>query len=202
MINSTKVEFNSRNVIKNHLLATRKGTMQIAPEFQQAVSTQQYQPKTPIEGVEMLTPPFHRDDSGNFTELARLSGGQYEGLSNFEAKQVNISVVLPGVIKAFHFHHNQEDLWYVSPYDRLLVNLVDARQDSPTKGAKMRLILGGGSNTLLRIPAGVIHGGGNLWTTPVNLIYFVTNHFNPTQPDEQRLPWDHFGKEIWELSRE
>lgn len=176
--------------------------MQIASEFQQAVSTQQYQEKSQIEGVELLNPPFHRDDSGNFTELGRFSGGQYEGLQGFEVKQVNVSVVLPGVIKAFHFHENQEDLWYVSPYDRLLVNLIDARQDSPTKGNKMRLILGGGANTLLRIPAGVIHGGANLWQQPVNLIYFVTNHFNAQQPDEHRLPWDHFGSEIWELSRE
>lgn len=176
--------------------------MHIADEYQRAVTTQNYGKKVTIEGVEFLTPPFHRDDSGNFTELARLNGGQYQGLEGFEAKQINMSVVLPGVIKAFHFHHNQEDLWYVSPYERLLVNLIDAREDSPTKGQQMRIVLGGGSNTLLRIPAGVIHGGGNLWQQPVNLIYFVTNHFNAEQPDEHRLPWDHFGAEIWQLSRE
>lgn len=199
MTNNIKAE---SSFITNRLFPTQKGNMQIAPEFLQAVSTQGYQPKTQIEGVELLNPTFHRDDSGNFTELARLDGGQYQGLTNFEAKQVNLSVMMPGVIKAFHFHHNQEDLWYVSPYDRLLVNLIDAREESATKGAHMRLILGGGANTLLRIPAGVVHGGANLWTNPVNLIYFVTNQFNAEKPDEQRMPWDHFGKEMWELSRE
>lgn len=176
--------------------------MQIDPQVLAAVSTQQYQEKPRIEGVEFLTPPFHRDDSGNFTELGRLQGGMYQGLENFEVKQINISVVLPGVIKAFHFHEHQEDLWYVSPYDRLVVNLIDVRQDSPTKDQHMRVILGGGSNTLLRIPAGVVHGGGNLWDKPVNLIYFVTNNFNPSQPDEQRLPWNHFGEAMWQVSKE
>jgi dTDP-4-dehydrorhamnose 3,5-epimerase len=176
--------------------------MNIAPDIQAAVSVQDYQQKPRIEGVEVLTPPFHRDDTGNFTELGRLSGGMYQGLEGFEAKQINISVVLPGVIKAFHFHENQDDLWYVSPYDRLLVNMIDAREGSPTQGEHVRMVLGAGSNTLLRIPAGVIHGAGNLWDQPVNLIYFVTNHFNPQQPDEKRLPWNHFGEEMWQVSRE
>jgi dTDP-4-dehydrorhamnose 3,5-epimerase len=176
--------------------------MKIASEIQQAVSVQDYQKKPSIDGVELVTPAFHRDDSGNFTELGHLEGGMYQGLSGFEVKQINMSVVLPGVIKAFHFHENQEDLWYVSPFERLLVNMIDAREGSPTQGEHVRLILGAGSNVLLRIPAGVIHGAGNLWTEPVNLIYFVTNHFNPEKPDEQRLPWDHFGEKMWQVSRE
>lgn len=175
---------------------------QIASEYQAAVTVQDYSRRPTIAGVELLTPPFHRDDSGNFTELVRLTAGQIENLTDFTVRQVNLSVVLPGVVKAFHFHLQQEDLWYVSPHERLLVNMVDLRAESPTKGVRQRLILGGGANVLLRIPSGVAHGGANLWSQPVNLLYFMSGQFDPQQPDEQRLPWNNFGEDIWKLSRE
>lgn len=175
--------------------------MQIAEEYRQAVSTQNYTEKQQIEGVEILTQPFHRDDTGNFTELIRATDGYIDGLENFPIRQTSLSLLLPGVIKAFHFHENQDDLWYVPPYNRIVANLIDLRADSSTKGHHMRIILGGGSNTLLRIPAGVAHGAGNLWHEPQTLIYFVTAQFDANNPDEHRLPWDHFGTEMWEISR-
>jgi len=177
--------------------------MQIANEYRQAVTTQNYTEKTTIDGVEIISQPYHRDDTGNFTELVRLTDGTVEGLTGkaFTVRQASLSLLMPSVIKAFHFHENQEDLWYVPPFNRIVANLVDLREDSTTKGNHLRVILGGNSNTLLRIPAGVAHGAGNLWHTPQTLIYFVTAQFNAEQPDEHRLPWDHFGSEMWEISR-
>ncbi len=175
--------------------------MQIAQEYQPAITTQGYTEKSQIAGVDVITQPLFRDDSGNFTEIVRLTDGFVEGLENFEVRQASLSLVLPGVIKAFHIHRNQEDLWYVPPYNRILVNLVDVREDSPTKNNHMRLILGGYSNTLLRIPAGVAHGGSNPWHEPQSLFYFVTNQFNAEDPDEGRLPWDFFGPEMWEVTK-
>ncbi|MCD8485118.1 dTDP-4-dehydrorhamnose 3,5-epimerase family protein [Candidatus Woesebacteria bacterium] len=175
--------------------------MQIAEEYKTALSTQGYKEKTTIDGVEILTQPLYRDDTGNFTEVVRLTDGHVEGLEGFEVRQTSLSLMMPGVIKAFHVHENQEDLWYVPPYNRIVANLVDLRADSPTKNNHMRIVLGGYSNTLLRIPAGIAHGAGNLWHEPQTLIYFVTNQFNPDQPDEHRLPWDFFGPEMWEVER-
>lgn len=175
--------------------------MNILPEHQKNVTTQSYGKRDSIHGVEIIERPFFNDDGGNFTEIVRMQDGQVEGFEGFTARQASMSLMVPGVIKAFHLHYNQEDLWYVSPYNRVVVNLVDVREDSPTSGAKMRLTLGAGRNRLLRIPAGVAHGAANLTQEPQYLWYFVTNVFNPENPDEHRLPWDEFGSEMWELQR-
>ena len=42
------------------------------------------------------------------------------------------STLDPGIIKAFHLHKQQRDVWFVPPEDRVLLVLVDVRDDSPT----------------------------------------------------------------------
>lgn len=176
--------------------------MKIGTQYQKDVTTQSYTARPAIEGVEIKQLMFHNDDGGNFSELFRLQNGVVEGLDRpFEAKQVSMSVLVPQTIKAFHLHYNQEDFWYVSPYDRLLVNLIDLREDSPTFQNHIRLVMGGGKNLLLRIPNGVAHGAANLYERDMTLIYATSSQFNAEAPDEHRLPWDRFGSEIWDLTR-
>jgi dTDP-4-dehydrorhamnose 3,5-epimerase len=107
----------------------------------------------------------------------------------------------PGVIKAYHLHQKQEDLWFVPPAHRLLANLHDLREDSPTFDAHMRVALGGGIAQLLRIPAGVAHGIKNCYSSPMILIYATSEKFNAQQPDELRLAWDEFGADVWDLQK-
>jgi hypothetical protein len=50
----------------------------------------------------------------------------------------------------------------------------------------------------------VAHGCRNLSPTQrCAIIYFVDVQFSVDDDcDEGRLPWDHFGSEVWEVSRE
>ncbi len=174
--------------------------MKIADTYEHQLTTQAYGQKPFIEGVEIIELSFHNDDGGNFVELFRLEEGRIAGVKEpFTAKQISASVLTPGTIKAFHIHKKQNDLWYVSPYDRLLVNLRDLREDSPTFNAHVRLVLGGGKNSMLRIPHGVAHGAANAYERNMTLLYATSEQFNPSEPDEHRLPWDAFGAEIWAL---
>lgn len=176
--------------------------MKIDPQYQDQITTQQYGGKTMIDGVQIIEPKFNSDDGGNFSEIVRFNEqSEIENCPGFQARQASMSVMIPGVIKAFHLHYKQEDLWYVSPYDRLVAVLVDLRQDSPTLGQQQKVVLGGGRNLLLRIPAGVAHGAANLTAEPITLWYFTSAQFNLQDPDEQRLPWDHFGSQIWKMSK-
>lgn len=176
--------------------------MQIDQKYIQQVSRQEYGTKPSIEGVEIIPLAWQSDDGGNFTELARMNGGQVEGVKEvFEAQQVSMSVITPGSIKAFHLHFNQDDLWYTAPTERLIVNLHDVREGSPTFDAHVRLVMGAGKNFLLRIPKGVAHGVANMYDRNMTLFYFTSAKFNLSDPDEQRLPWDAFGKEVWELTK-
>ena len=122
-------------------------------------------------------------------------------LPEFTAKQVSWSRLLPGTVKAFHVHQRQADLWYVSPFDRVLVGLADLRAASPTCDVKIRLVLGGGQAKLLYIPRGVAHGAGNPWSQPATVVYFTDEEFDPANPDEGRLPYDVFGQEFWQIHK-
>ena len=60
-----------------------------------------------------------------------------------------------------------------------------------------------GNNFLVRIPPGVAHGCKSLRTAdPSAIIYFVDVQFSVGDDcDEGRLPWDHFGSEVWDVER-
>ena len=177
--------------------------MDISRDAKRAFQMQGYGPAPAIEGVVLMSLARHADDGGSLTELVRLTDGHAEALPGFTIRQVNFSELAPGVIKAFHLHVRQTDVWYVPPGDRLLVVLLDVRQGSPTEGTRMRLVLGDGASRLLRIPPGVAHGVRNLGTASGRVVYFTDVHFStePSSCDEGRLPWDFAGAEVWEVTR-
>jgi dTDP-4-dehydrorhamnose 3,5-epimerase len=169
----------------------------------QSYSKQDYSPKTPIDGLEIVNLRRFNDDGGAMTELGRFDGGLHKDLPGFEAKQMNYSVVEPLTIKAFHLHKRQTDVWYVPPSDKMLLVLADARKGSPTEGQIMRIVLGDGNSRLVRIPPGVAHGCKNLRTAASSaIIYFVDVQFSVDDDcDEGRLPWDFFGTEVWDVEK-
>ncbi|MCB9886866.1 MAG: dTDP-4-dehydrorhamnose 3,5-epimerase family protein [Planctomycetes bacterium] len=166
-----------------------------------AFSFQDYSPRAPIDGVQLVELRRFNDDGGAITELGRLAAGMHAQLPGFEVKQVNYSEMEPGVVKAFHMHHRQTDVWYVPPCDKLLLVLHDCRAGSKTEGATMRFVLGDGKDRLVRIPPGVAHGAANIGRATGRIIYMVDVQFSvtPGECDEGRLPWDFLGAEIWDI---
>ncbi len=177
--------------------------MELAPDAKRRYQLQSYTPATTIDGVQLVDLRRHADDGGSMTELARLTDGHSEALRDFAVRQVNYSEIEPGVIKAFHLHLRQTDVWYVPPADRMLMVLLDVRHGSRTEGARMRLVLGAGASRLVRIPPGVAHGVRNVGSATGRIIYFVDVQFSPepAQCDEGRLPWDYAGADVWEMTR-
>jgi dTDP-4-dehydrorhamnose 3,5-epimerase len=177
--------------------------MNLSDDAKRAFSLQDYAPAPDIEGVQLVELKRFVDDGGAFTELARVSGGIAAAFPGFEIKQINYSEMDPGVIKAFHVHRQQTDVWFVPPGDKMLLVLLDVRDGSKTRNVQRRLVLGDGGSRLVRIPPGVAHGVKNLAPTRGRVIYFVDWQFSPdpNQGDEGRLPWDFAGAAIWEVVR-
>ena len=172
-------------------------------KFVDKVSVQNYQPKKKIEGVKIISLKIHSGEDGTFEELLRVSDQDIvKALPNFKIRQINRSEILPGKIKGWHLHFNQEDVWYLSPNDHVMVGLWDLRENSPTKGLKMRAVMGANHSQLLLIPRGVAHGVVNLGEKTATIIYFINQRFDPHHPDEQRLPWDSAGADFWQPKRE
>ena len=126
----------------------------------------------------------HSDDRGYFREVVR----EDEPLLRHFG-QSSITKTYPGVIKAFHWHHNQDDVWYVVDGMARVV-LYDRRPGSPTAGLTQVIYAGEDNPVVILIPCGIAHGYQVLGNKPVVLFYHVTQAYNPADPDEQRIPFD------------
>ncbi len=163
---------------------------------------QSYEGGSKIDGVFQVPLRKHRALEGSFLELARLSDGAVEGLPiEFLARQVSYSVAVPNRINAFHVHprRRQDELWCVLQ-GMLSVWLVDVREGSATLGTKQRVSLSGETPTYLHIPSGVAHGY-KAGPEGATLVYIMNDQFSMDAPNEGRLPWDHFGSDLWSEDR-
>lgn len=126
----------------------------------------------------------HTDDRGFFREVLRDDD---KLLSNFG--QTSVTETYPGVIKAFHYHEKQDDLWYVASGMAQVV-LYDMRKDSPTYKQTQVIIAGDQNPVLIYIPIGVAHGYRVLGEKSVMLFYHTTMSYDPKNPDEKRIAFD------------
>ncbi len=137
-----------------------------------------------IAGVTVKRLVRHPDDRGFFMEVLRDDDGL---LARFG--QASFSKTYPGVIKAFHYHQRQDDLWFF-PVGNAQVVLHDLREGSPTFGQTDVHYMGEDHPILLVIPAGVAHGYRVLGQQAACILYFTTESYDPAAPDELRIPWD------------
>ena len=128
---------------------------------------------------------INKDYRGNFREVIRLSEGIVQ-----EIKQVSMSRTKPGIIKAFHCHKYQDDLFYAIKGNIKIV-LYDGREDSETKGETQVIHLGESYEPqVVFIPRGVLHGYKVLGTKDAEVLYIVNNEYNPSNPDEERIDFN------------
>lgn len=175
----------------------------IGKEYQNFIQVQDYTKKPVIQGVTIVEVKNFVGEDGDFSEVLRLTPeGMAEGFEDFKVRQINRSMVMPGTVKAWHFHLKQDEAQTVLPSDKLLIGLWDLREKSPTKDTTMRLTFGGGKSYMVFIPKGVAHGYMNLSQSPATVFYFVSQQFAVEDPDELRLPWDSIGPDFWTITKE
>ena len=178
----------------------------LVEEARERLTRQSYVPRSPIAGVVLSEVAVARSADGLFAEVARIDErGGVQGLEAFRPIQWNWSLLLPGAVKGWHLHLDQDDLFIVPPDSTLLVGLVDLRRHSATdaRPTPQRLVLGAGRSHRLLIPRGVAHGLANLGTAPQTILYAVNRFFTADEDrtDEWRLPWDYFGADFWAMGR-
>lgn len=172
----------------------------VGERYRSLVRTQSYDAAVRIEGVHVIDLPVFSDEGGDFCEVTRFSpDGALSYLPGYHPAQVSYSLMEPGAIKAWHLHERQDDLWFVPPGHRVLVGMLDTREESPTYEDVMRLTMGTSKAQLLYIPGGVAHGVANLASQPAALIYFTNRAFDRDHPDEHRLPHDLLGADFWTI---
>jgi dTDP-4-dehydrorhamnose 3,5-epimerase len=104
-------------------------------------------------------------------------------------KQTSYTETYPGVIKAFHWHKKQWDVWFCCKGSIQAV-LHDLRKDSKTKGETQVIFMGEENPVSVAIPPGVAHGYKVLGERTIGLFYHTSESYNPDKPDEERIPFD------------
>src|SRR5262245_48599129 len=89
-----------------------------------------------IDGVVVKTASVHADDRGTLVEVVRDDEPVFR-----EVRQTTYTLAYPGVVKAFHWHRRQWDVWFFASGMAQVV-LFDLRETSPTHGQTQVLYMG------------------------------------------------------------
>jgi dTDP-4-dehydrorhamnose 3,5-epimerase len=151
-----------------------------------------------IDGVMVKTFRKHADQRGFFIEQLKRGDLDDDGNVFIPAQpfaQMSRSLAYarggnpPELIKAFHWHRKQWDYWDIVAGNARVV-LVDLREGSPTAGRIQALMLGENAPRMVAIPPFVAHGYQAVDLRDVILNYYVTEPYDPADPDEGRLAWN------------
>jgi dTDP-4-dehydrorhamnose 3,5-epimerase len=151
-----------------------------------------------IDGVMVKTFRKHADQRGYFIEQLKRGDLDDEGrpfIPEQPFAQMSRSLAYarggnpPELIKAFHWHKRQWDYWDIVSGNARVV-LVDLREGSATAGRVQTVILGENSPKMVAIPPYVAHGYQALDLRDVILNYYVTEPYDPADPDEGRIAYD------------
>jgi len=137
-----------------------------------------------IDGIEIKQLRRHADERGFLMETLRNDDPIFEKFG-----QSYVSLNYPGVIRAWHYHKKQDDLW-VCVKGMIKAVVYDCREGSATYGEVNEIFLGDDNPILLRIPVGTMHGYKTIGVEPSILINYPTEVYNPKEPDEFREPYD------------
>jgi len=135
-----------------------------------------------IEDVEIKKLKQHSDSRGWFCENIRMNDEFFEKFG-----QWSDSLMLNGVIKAWHIHSVQYDYWRVS-VGVIRAVLCDMRPETKSYLQINEYLMGAGQQPIiLKIPPGVAHGCKVL-QGPALLSYITTEIYNPD--DEGRITFN------------
>jgi dTDP-4-dehydrorhamnose 3,5-epimerase len=149
-----------------------------------------------IDGVKARRAKVLCDERGRLGEIIRADDPSFEKFG-----QVYFTTTYPGVVKAWHWHKKQTDLFYVIK-GMVKIALYDERKDSPTYGTVNQLYLGEHCPGVVRIPPGVQHGWMCVSKKEAYIINVVSEMYDYANPDEYRthphdnhIPYDWMRKD-------
>ena len=135
-----------------------------------------------IDGVKTKQLRVIPDERGFLMEMLRCDDDLFRKFG-----QVYLTVVYPGVVKGWHYHKKQDDL-FVAIKGMLKLVLYDKRKDLPTSGMINEFFIGERNPMLVVIPAGVVHGFKGIGVEPAYVVNVPTEAYCYDDPDEFRIP--------------
>ena len=134
-----------------------------------------------IQGVKIKVLKPNADERGYLQEILRSDDEVFK-----KFRQVYMTTVKPGVVKAWHYHRLQRDN-FCCVKGRIQIGLYDAREDSPTFGKTMNIIASLEEPKLVSIPSNVYHGFKGIAEEESIVINTPTEPYDHAKPDEYRV---------------
>ena len=128
------------------------------------------------ENEPLLIPSVHYTDDRGWSLMNQLQGVMTL------AGQINYSIIYPQIVKAWHRHQNQTDFW-IPLHGQMKMGIY--RESDNTA---WQAVAGEKSPCTVIIPPPLWHGVATLGPESAGLLYYVTQQYNPDQPDEERRP--------------
>jgi dTDP-4-dehydrorhamnose 3,5-epimerase len=136
-----------------------------------------------LDGIKIKSIARFSDERGFFTEAMRKDWTDLFGKDTIA--QVNHSVTYPNIIRAWHRHlRGQVD------YFLLLKGAIEIGVYDENTGELDAIVSTGLDLQIVRVPGEYWHGFKALGTEPAMLVYFTTNLYDASNPDEERRAWN------------
>ena len=130
-----------------------------------------------IDGLLRIPLQRFEDERGWFMELRR------ESALPKPTKQTNVSFSKRGVIRGLHYHERGQDDLFVCLQGTARVVVLDRES-----GETFTEDIGDENPVAIYVPGTKAHGYEAL--TDCLFCYFVTEEYDPADPDEHGIPWD------------
>lgn len=137
-----------------------------------------------IKGVKVKQLKVIPDSRGRLMEILRCDDKIFKKFG-----QVYMTTAKPGIIKAWHYHKNQDDN-FTCVHGKIKLALYDCRPNSPTYKEVNEFVLSLENPILVHIPKLVYHGFKCLTDYEAIVINNVTIPYNYKKPDEYRVEPD------------
>lgn len=156
-----------------------------------------------IFGVSVRKLDVFEDDRGFLSEVCRTDWSEVYGvigLDHFQQVYI-IGNYQVGTVRAFHKHNELVDFFIVVSGAAKFV-LFDDHPRSDTYGNMQTVIASANNMKMIVVPRFVYHGWQSLQEN--TLLLSVANNLymgidKKEELDEHRIPYDSFGKKIWEV---
>lgn len=145
-------------------------------------------PKEPT----LIAGGFAVDDRG---KVSFVNGFAFESVQRFYLVE-NFSTQ---VVRAFHGHLNEEKFVFVVNGAAIVAAVRFDDPLHPNRDAKpYRFVLSERQPQILRVPAGYANGFRPL-LPGTRIMFFSTATVGESAKDDYRFPYDHWGKDVWQV---
>jgi len=136
-----------------------------------------------LDGVRVIDIKKLPDERGFFAEVFRQDWKEFVG--GDKIVQANISMMYPGVIKAWHRHVRGQVDYFLVLKGAIKLCIYDE-----SKKQLDEIILSGERLQIAHVPGHYWHGTKALGSEPSLVLYLVTKLYDYKNPDEERKNWN------------